>query len=146
MTIVPLSSQAINPPSCSDCVHQLAEQANAFTDPFLEADGFRRWQRALRQPRAWLAHVVFARCDIVRTAGIEERGEHLDVPAPDTELELAATVHLDPACRAVLDALQQPLRGAEAGRLDVQPARLHRQSADVRNGVDRRIEAQPPLL
>jgi hypothetical protein len=55
------------------------------------------------------------------------------MPASDAELELATAVHLDPVGSAVLDALQQPLHGAEARRLDVHPARLDRQRAHVRH-------------
>ena len=46
----------------------------------------------------------------------------------------------------MLDALQQPLDRAEPRRLDVEPAGVDRQSADVHNRVDRCVEAEPRLL
>src|ERR1700730_12316546 len=96
-----------------------AERGSCRRRPSLESetDALGRGQRALRQSRTRVAGVVVARRHVVRAGGIEQRREHLDVPAPDAELELAAAVYLDPGCGAVLDALEQPLGRPEARRL-----------------------------
>src|SRR3954454_11873837 len=114
--------------------------------PYLEADGCRRRQRALRQPRTRAAAVVLAGSDVVGPAGVEERREHLDVAPPDAELELTAPVHLDRVGIAVHDALEHACDASEAGGLDVHPPRLNGERLDVGDGMDRRVEAQPPLL
>src|SRR5207253_133288 len=59
------------------------------------------------------------------------------------ELELTAAVHADPAGLAGVDYVEELLHTPEARRLDVQPARLERQSLEIRQRVDRRVEGEP---
>ena len=71
---------------------------------------------------------------------MEQRGEVLDLPAADAELELAAAVQLDAALQTGVDALEQARERPEARRLDVEVPHAHRQRVDIRERVDRRIE------
>ena len=91
------------------------------------------------------ALVVLGRRDVVRPIGVEHGREPLDLAAPRTELELPAAVHADTALFALLDALEEAAQRPEARRLDVEPARLDRQLADVVPRVDRRVEAEAIL-
>ena len=72
-------------------------------------------------------------------AGMEDRGQVLDLPAPDAELGLAAAVDLDPALGAVVVGGEELLGGAEARGLDVDRARREREVLDVGDRVDRRV-------
>src|SRR5207248_9359994 len=96
-----------------------------------------RRQRALRQPAACRAVVVLGGRHVVRPIGVEDGRKPLDLAAPGAELELAAAVHLQAPLFTLLDALEQSAQSPEARRLDVEPARLDRQLADVLPGVDR---------
>src|SRR5579862_7452809 len=59
-------------------------------------------ERTRLETRLRLGCVVAARCDVVRRIGMEERCEHLDLPAADAELELPAAVEPDSFLLATL--------------------------------------------
>src|SRR6187399_1358761 len=103
-------------------------------------------QRRFRQPGLRIERVVAARSDVVRGVRMEQRGEQLDVPAPDTELVLAAAVGAHPALLAELIALEQRLDRAEARRLEVDRPRDHLAGQDVLDAVDRRVPRDPVLV
>src|SRR4051794_26822604 len=56
-----------------------------------------RLERARRQPRRDVGAVVVAGRHVVGRVGVEDRGEILDLPAADAELELPAAVYADAA-------------------------------------------------
>src|SRR5919201_669369 len=83
------------PSSCS-CIAGAPRLARSQrSNKALEAGALGRIERARPQPRSRTADVVIAGCDVVRSVGIQQRRQDLDVPATDSELELAAAVQTD---------------------------------------------------
>ena len=73
--------------------------------------------------------VELARRDVVRRVGVEERGEQLDLASARPELPLTASVCADSVRLAVVVGGEEPLHGAEAGRLHVHRLRRPRQAS-----------------
>src|SRR5699024_12009486 len=80
-------------------------------------------ERAFGDVGVWFGVVVPARRDVVRSVGVKQRSERLDMLAADIEFELAATVELDVVFEAVSDGIEQALDGSKPGGFDVEPAR-----------------------
>src|SRR4051812_34358714 len=81
-----------------------------------EADAVRlgRERRGLKLGHRKL-EVVAHRGEVVRTIGMEQRSEVLELSASRTLFEHAAAVRADPVRRAVVVRLEQPSDAAEAG-------------------------------
>src|SRR5579859_6907785 len=75
--------------------------------------------------------VVAGRRYIVRSVGVEQGGEVLEMVAAGTELAKAAAVHRDVVGRAVVVDLEQGLEACEPDRLDVDRAGPRRELLDV---------------
>src|SRR5436190_10008045 len=134
-----------------------AEAADASTRAAVAATSSERIARRLaeRAPKAKLLEVRLERArleaglrfrrvvatgrDVVRCVGVEERSKHLDLAAPDAELELAAAVERDPVLLTALVELEQAPNRPEARGLAVEASRRERQRLDVGPGMDRSV-------
>ncbi len=83
---------------CRSCVVCLRPRslASAPAEPHRRGRG---GEGARRQARGWLGQVEAGGRDVVGGVGVEERGEVLDLAAPDAQLELAAAVVADSRAR-----------------------------------------------
>src|SRR4051812_27504362 len=76
-------------------------------------------QRRFGEAGLGIERVVAAGRDVVRSVGVEERGEQLDLAAADAKLVLAAAVRAHPALLAEFIAREQRLDAPEARGLEV---------------------------
>src|SRR5699024_9613087 len=103
-------------------------------------------ERAFGDVGEWFGVVVPARRDVVRSVGVKQQSERLDMLAADIEFELAAAVGLDVVCGAVSDGIEQGLDGGKPGGLDVEPARCERQRLDALDPGDRMVPAHSAFV
>src|SRR5690606_22983656 len=98
-----------------------------------------RRKRAGGQARGHRGIVVTGRSDVIRSIGMKQGRQVLDLATSLADLPLATAIHLDPAAFAVVVGVEQGTNAAEPGGLDVDRLRRYLQCLDIGDRMDRCI-------